>query len=95
MVSAERAMAQRYERALLSTSDQLSTSLEERVAPVAVEDDAGMLSRFVTYFKPSFLWQKFASSWIMRFFKPHIYLRHIADKEAAGEMLLKKVNAYC
>ncbi|KAL7996752.1 hypothetical protein Plhal703r1_c37g0133251 [Plasmopara halstedii] len=93
MVSAERAMVQRHDRALLSTSDQLSASLEERVAPVAVEEEAGLLSRFMSHFKPSYLWQKLASSWIMRFFKPHIYLRYAANKEAAGEKLLKKVNA--
>ncbi|KAL7996755.1 hypothetical protein Plhal703r1_c37g0133281 [Plasmopara halstedii] len=47
----------------------------------------------MSHFKPSYLWQKLASSWIMRFFRPHIYLRHAADKEAAGEKLLKKVDA--
>ncbi|KAL8013079.1 hypothetical protein Plhal710r2_c040g0139181 [Plasmopara halstedii] len=76
MMSNEQTIAQRHDRALTSTPDQMSTSLEERGAPVAVEEEAGMLSRFVSYFKPSNLWKKLASSWIMRFFMPHIYLRH-------------------
>ncbi|KAL7681506.1 hypothetical protein Plhal304r1_c056g0141521 [Plasmopara halstedii] len=84
---------QRYNRALTSTPDQLSTSLEERGAPVAVEEEAGILSRFVSYFKPSYLWKKLASSWIMRFFMPHIYLRHSSDIPAAGNKLFKKARA--
>ncbi|KAL7996781.1 hypothetical protein Plhal703r1_c37g0133561 [Plasmopara halstedii] len=93
MMSNEQTIAQRHDRALLSTPDQMSTSLEERVAPVAVEEEAGMLSRFVSYFKPSNLWKKLASSWIMRFFKPHIYLRYSSDRLAAGNKLFIKVHA--
>ncbi|KAL8013061.1 hypothetical protein Plhal710r2_c040g0138991 [Plasmopara halstedii] len=40
---------------LKSTPDQLSTSLEERVAPVAVEEEAELLSRVVSYLEPSYL----------------------------------------
>ncbi|CEG44974.1 uncharacterized protein PHALS_01297 [Plasmopara halstedii] len=77
----------------MSTSDQLSLSLEERSAPVAVEEDAGMLSRFISYFKPSYLWKKLASSWIMRFAKLHIYLRHASEIDVAGNKLFKQVHA--
>ncbi|KAL7679946.1 hypothetical protein Plhal304r1_c071g0159541 [Plasmopara halstedii] len=93
MMSNEQTIAQRHDRALTSTPDQMSTSLEERGAPVAVEEEAGMLSRFVSYFKPSNLWKKLASSWIMRFFMPHIYLRHSSDIESAGNKLFIKVHA--
>ncbi|KAL7694642.1 hypothetical protein Plhal304r1_c001g0002351 [Plasmopara halstedii] len=94
MMSNEQTIAQRHDRALTSTPDQMSTSVEERVAPVAVEEEAGMLSRFVSYFKPSNLWKKLASSWIMSFFMPHIYLRHSSDIESAGNKLFIKVHAY-
>ncbi|KAL7681517.1 hypothetical protein Plhal304r1_c056g0141631 [Plasmopara halstedii] len=93
MMSNEQTIAQRHDRALTSTPDQMSTSLEERGAPVAVEEEAGMLSRFVSYFKPSNLWKKLASSWIMRFFMPHIYLRHSSNIESAGNKLFIKVHA--
>ncbi|KAL7681523.1 hypothetical protein Plhal304r1_c056g0141691 [Plasmopara halstedii] len=93
MMSNEQTIAQRHDRALTSTPDQMSTSLEERGAPVAVEEEAGMLSRFVSYFKPSNLWKKLASSWIMRFFMPHIYLRHSSNIESAGNKLFIKLHA--
>ncbi|CEG45680.1 uncharacterized protein PHALS_01963 [Plasmopara halstedii] len=93
MMSNEQMIAQRHDRALTSTSDQMSTSSEERGASVTVEEEAGILSRFVSHFKPSYLWKKLASSWIMRFFRPHIYLRHSSDKVAAGNKLFLKVRA--
>ncbi|KAL7679943.1 hypothetical protein Plhal304r1_c071g0159491 [Plasmopara halstedii] len=83
----------RHDQALTSFPDQLSTSLEERAAPVAVEEEAGILSRFVSYLKPSYLWKKLALSRTMRFLMPHIYLRHSSDIPAAGGILFMKARA--
>ncbi|KAL7681510.1 hypothetical protein Plhal304r1_c056g0141561 [Plasmopara halstedii] len=87
MTSNEQTIAQRHDRALMSTSDQTSTTLKERGAPFSVEEVVNRVSRLVSFFT-SYLWKKLASSWIMRFFKPHIDMSHAFDKIAAGSKLL-------
>ncbi|KAL7693880.1 hypothetical protein Plhal304r1_c003g0012831 [Plasmopara halstedii] len=85
-------MIPRSEKALVPTADLLSTPVEETTAFLTAEKKMGLLSRLLSFFKPSNIWNRLASSWIMRLFKPHIYLRYAPDKEAAAFQLLKKAH---
>ncbi|KAL7996800.1 hypothetical protein Plhal703r1_c37g0133751 [Plasmopara halstedii] len=92
MVSYERAKAQRHERALTSTVDQSSMLLEERGASVAVGEEAGLLSRIASHLNLENIWKKIASSGVMRFFSPRIYLKNAPDKLEAVYKLYQKAG---